>query len=89
MSETEQKESYIELFDVSRDKPIAKAPLVAISHLPRADERIFLRLPISGNWAAYTVLRIEYFLAGVPSASEGPLESPGMVRITLYVEPSK
>jgi hypothetical protein len=89
MSEPEQKQSYVELFDISKNEPIAKAPLAAIIHLPRAGERIFLPLPISGEWAAYTVVNLEYFLDGTPSASDEPLESPGMVRITLYVERSR
>ena len=63
MSEIEQKQSYVELFDISKNEPIAKAPLVEITHLPRTGERIFLRHPISGEWEGYTVMNLEYFLA--------------------------
>ena len=48
MSEIEQKQSYVELFDISKNAPIAKATLVEITHLARTGERIFLRHPISG-----------------------------------------
>jgi hypothetical protein len=89
MAETEQKQSYVELFDIAKNASVAKAPLAEIPHLPRTGERIFLRHPISGAWESYTVLNIEYFLADAPAASEGPLETPGIVRITLYVERSR
>jgi len=89
MSEPEQEQSYVELFDVSKNAPIAKAPLAGITHLPRAGERIFLRHPITGDWEAYIVMNIEYFLAGEPAGSDGSLESLGMVRITVFVERSR
>jgi len=89
MSEIEQKQSYVELFDISKNAPIAKAPLVEITHLPRTGERIFLRHPISGEWEGYTVMNLEYFLAETPAAGEGTPEALGMVRITLYVEQSR
>ena len=88
MSEFQQEQSYLELFDVSKKRPVAKAPLTAINHLPCTGERIFLPLHRPGEWEAYTVAAVEYFVGGEP-ASDGPLESPGMVRVTLYVEPSK
>jgi hypothetical protein len=95
MSELQEEQSYLELFDISKKTAVAKAPLAAISHLPRTGERIFLPLHRPGaphqrgDWEAYTVVRVEYFVGGEPSASEGPLESPGLVRVTLYVERSK
>ena len=89
MSEIEQKQSYVELFDISKNASVAKAPLAQVTHLPRTSERIFVRHPISGEWEAYTVVNIEYFLADAPAASEGPLELAGMARITLYVERSR
>ena len=89
MPEFQQEQSYLELFDISKKTAVAKAPLAAISHLPRTGERIFLPLHRPGDWEAYTVVAVEYFVGGEPSASEGPLESPGLVRVTLYVEPSK
>jgi hypothetical protein len=95
MSELQQEQNYLELFDISKNTAIAKAPLAAISHLPRMGERIFLPLHRTGaphqpgEWEAYAVVRVEYFVGGEPSAPEGPLESPGLVRVTLYVEPAK
>ncbi len=89
MAEFDQEQKYVELFDISKNTPVAKAPLAAISHLPRTGERIFLPIQRPGNWEAYTVKTVEYFLGGEPLPSEGPLESPGLVRVTLYVEPSK
>jgi len=89
MSEPEPKQNYVELVDISEDTPIAKAPLAAITHLPRTGERIFLPLHQPSDWAAYTVLRVEYFLGGTLSASDEALESPGMVKITLFVERSR
>ncbi|MBV8054096.1 MAG: hypothetical protein JO071_02515 [Deltaproteobacteria bacterium] len=88
MPELQQEQNYLELFDISKKTAIAKVPLAAISHLPRTGERIFLPLHRSGDWEAYTVMAVEYFVGGEPSASGGPLESPGMVRVTLYVERS-
>jgi hypothetical protein len=89
MSELQEEQSYLELFDISKKTAVAKAPLAAISHLPRTGERIFLPLHRPGDWEAYTVVAVEYFVGGEPSASEGPIESPGMVRVTLYVERAK
>jgi hypothetical protein len=89
MSEFQEEQSYLELFDISKKTAVAKAPLAAISHLPRTGERIFLPLHRPGDWEAYTVVAVEYFVGGEPSASEGPIESPGMVRVTLYVERAK
>ncbi len=86
MPELQPEQKYVEMFDVSKKTTVAKAPLAAISHLPRTGERIFLPLHRPGDWKAYTVLAVEYFLAGEPLAIEEPLESPGMVRVTLYVE---
>lgn len=89
MPELQQQQNFLELFDVTKKATVAKAPLAAISHLPRTGERIFLPLHRPGDWEAYTVVGVEYFVGGEPSASEGPLESPGLVRVTLYVERSK
>ena len=89
MSELQQEQNYLELFDISKKTAVAKAPLATISHLPRTGERIFLPLHRPGDWEAYTVVAVEYFVGGEPLGSEKPLESPGLVRVTLYVEPSK
>ena len=88
MSEAQQNQSYVELFDISKKASVAKAPLAAIPHLPRKGERIFLPLHQPGDWEAYTVVAVEYFLGGKRSASEGPHESSGTDRVTLYVERS-
>ena len=50
MSESEHKQSYVELFDISKHEPIATAPLDKVSHLPRTGERIFLPLHQPGDW---------------------------------------
>jgi hypothetical protein len=89
MPELQQEQNYIEMFDITTNKSVARAPLAAISHLPRTGERIFLPLHRPGDWEAFTVVTVEYFVGGEPLTSEGPLESPGLVRITLYVKPSK
>jgi hypothetical protein len=95
MPELQQEQNYIEMFDITTNKSVARAPLAAISHLPRTGERIFLPLlrpgapHQAGEWEAYTVVRVEYFVGGEPLTGEGPLESPVLVRVTLYVESSK
>jgi len=87
MSESDQEQNYVELFDISKKSPVATAPLATISHLPRVGERIFLPLNQPGDWEAYKVVAVEYFLAGKPT-SDRPLEASGMVRVSLYVERS-
>jgi hypothetical protein len=88
MSESQQNQSYVELFDVSKKVSVATAPLTAIYHLPRQGERIFLPLHQPADWEAYTVVAVEYFLGGKEPASAGPHKASGMDRITLYVERS-
>ena len=88
MSESQQNPSYVELFDISKKQSVAKAPLAGIPHLPRKGERIFLPLHQPGDWEAYTVVAIEYFLGGKQPAGAGPHEASGTDRVTLYVERS-
>jgi hypothetical protein len=88
MSEPQQNQSYLELFDISKKQSVAKAPLAAIHHLPRTGERIFIPLHQPGDWEAYTVVAVEYFLGGTQPASPRPHEASGMDRVTLYVERS-
>ena len=88
MSESQQNPSYVELFDISKKQSVAKAPLAGIPHLPRKGERIFLPLRQPGDWEAYTVLAIEYFLGGKQPAGQGSFEGSGTDRVTLYVERS-
>jgi len=88
MSESHQDQRNVELFDISKKVTVAKAPLASIPHLPRTGERIFLPLHQPGDWEAYTVVAVEYFIAGKASASEGSLEGSGTDRMTLYVERS-
>jgi hypothetical protein len=88
MSESQQNPSYVELFDISKKQSVAKAPLAGIPHLPRKGERIFLPLHQPGDWEAYTVLAIEYFLGGKQPAGQGSFEGSGTDRVTLYVERS-
>jgi hypothetical protein len=83
--EKEQKKNYFELFDVSKKSVIATLPLDQIKHMPRTGERIFLPLHEPEDWVAFKIVDIEYFLR----TKEGPLEVPGMLRVTVYVEESK
>ena len=85
MPDNDQDQSYLELFDVSQDAPVGRVPLANISHMPRTGERIFLPLHQDRNWTAYKVVAVEYFLA----TSQAPGDAPGLVRVTLYAEPSK
>jgi len=74
--------TYLELFDVSKETQVGKAPLASIRFMPRVGERVFLPLDEPKHWNSYTVVAVEYFLGG-RSPSEG------MDRVTLYVEESK
>ena len=85
MPEQEQKTNLFELFDVSKKSVIATVPLDQIKHMPRTGERIFLPLHQPGDWVPFKIVDIEYFLR----TKEGPLEAPGMLRVTVYVEESK
>jgi hypothetical protein len=81
----EQKKNYLELFDVSKKTAVGTVPLDQIKHMPRAGERIFLPIARPDGWTAYKVIEIEYFLG----TNEAPIDEPGMLRVTVYVEPSK
>jgi hypothetical protein len=85
VSEQEQKKNYLELVDVSKNSVAGTAPLDQIKHMPRIGERIFLPVDPPGGWTAYRIVDIEYFLG----TNEGPLDEPGMLRVTVYVEPAK
>jgi hypothetical protein len=85
MPDTDQNQSYLELFDVTKNAPVGQIPLANISHMPRTGERIFLPLQQQGNWTAYTVVAVEYFL----TTSHVSRDAAGLVRVTLYAEPSK
>jgi hypothetical protein len=85
MSDTGQDENYLELFDVSKNAAVDRVPLANISPMPRTGERIFLPLQQPRNWIAYTVVAVECFLA---TRHVSPVAS-GLVRITLYAEPSQ
>jgi hypothetical protein len=89
MPDAEEKQSYLELFDISKKEQVARAPLASIKHIPRTGERVFLPLHRPGDWEAFRVVAVEYFLGGEPSVSRGSLDELGLVRITLYVEQSK
>jgi hypothetical protein len=85
MPEPEQKKNCLELFDVSENSVVGTVPLDQIRHMPRVGERIFLPVDQSDGWTAYKIVDIEYFL----NTNEGPLDEPGMLRVTVYVERSK
>jgi hypothetical protein len=81
----EQKTNYLELFDVSTKSAVGTVSLDQIKHMPRVGERIFLPVSRPDGWTAYKILEIEYFLR----TNEAPIDEPGMLRVTVYVEPSK
>ena len=85
MPEPGQKSNCLELFDVSKKVVIDTIPLDKIKHMPRAGERIFLPLHQPGDWAAFKIVDIEYFL----STNQRPLDEPGTLRVTVYVEEAK
>jgi hypothetical protein len=85
MPEAEQKKNYLELFDVSKNSVVGTAPLDEVKHMPRLGERIFHPVNRPDAWTAYKIVDIEYFL----STNESPIDEPGMLRVTVYVEPSK
>jgi hypothetical protein len=85
MPEPEQKSNCLELFDLSKKLVIATIPLDKIKHMPRTGERIFLPLHQPGDWVAFKIVDIEYFL----STTQRSLEEPGVLRVTVYVEESK
>ena len=87
MSAPRENQRYVELFDISKNAAVARAPLSAIPHLPRKDERIFLPLHQPGDWVAYTVVAVEYFVGGEPVDGE-LFQGSGTDRVTLFVQQS-
>jgi hypothetical protein len=83
--DSEQKKNYLELLDVSGKSVVGTVPLDQVKHMPRIGERVFLPIDRPNGWTAYRIVDIEYFLA----TNEGPLDEPGMLRVTVYVERSK
>jgi hypothetical protein len=82
MPEREQKNDYLELFDVSDNSVIGTVPINKVKLVPRIGERIFLPLHHPGDWAEFKIVDIEYFL----STSESQFGEPGTIRVTLYAE---
>jgi len=82
MPEQEQNKDYLELFDVSDNSAIGTVPLDKVKHLPRIGERVFLPLQQPGDWVAFKIVDIEYFL----STSQSQFGEPGTVRVTLFAE---
>jgi len=82
MPEREQKRDYLELFDVSENSVIGTVPIDKVKHMPRIGERVFLPVHQPGDWVAFKILDIEYFL----STSESQFGEPGTVRVTLFAE---
>ena len=87
MPTNEENESILELFDISKNAQVGKVPLALIKFIPRIGESIFLPAH-PGKWQRYTVVNVEYFVGYDPSSGK-PSVTPGMERITLYVEESK
>jgi hypothetical protein len=86
MSASRESQRYVELFDISKNEAVAKAPLSAIPHLPRKDERIFLPLHQPGEWAAYG--RSGGVLRGGERVGGELFQGSGTDRVTLFVEQS-
>lgn len=86
---TDENDSYLELFDVAKKAQLGKRLLSQIRFIPRIGERIFFPVHGSGDWIAYTVVSVEYFLRYNPSTEQPPSSNEGMGRITLYLEESK
>ena len=82
MPEQEQKKDYLELIDISDNSVIGTVPLDTVKHMPRIGESVFLPLHQPGDWVAFKIVNIEYFL----STSESQFGDPGTVRVTLYAE---
>jgi hypothetical protein len=80
-----EKKNYLELVDVSEKSVVGSVSLDQIKHMPRAGERIFLPVNRPDRWTAYKIVDIEYFV----STNEGPIDEPGTLRVTLYVERAK
>jgi hypothetical protein len=90
MTDENDNEGFVELFDLTKKQTVAKTPLQEIRFMPRAGERIFLPVDGPDRWESFTVVTVEYFL-GYDQATNEPARSliRGMGRVTLYVEPSK
>ena len=90
MTTEKETESYLELYDVSKEEIVAKTSLAKVRFIPRSGERIFIAVQGPGDWMSYTVLDVHYFL-GLDSHTGKPSRSgsEGIGRITLYVEASK
>ena len=87
MSELKENEGFIELYDVTKNRSLAKAPIAKVRFIPRVGERIFVSIGGPGDWSSFTVVQVEYFL-GYSSEPQSVVDE-GMNRISLYVEPSK
>ena len=89
MPTPEEHENYLEMFDVSTRTQVARTPLASVRFIPRIGERIFLSLHGPGNWKAFTVVNVEYFLGYDPSTGQTAASSGTVSRVSLYVEESK
>ena len=82
MPEPKEKKDYLELFDVLENSVIGTVPIDRVKLVPRIGERVFLPLHQPGDWAAFKIVDIEYFL----STSQSQFGDPGTIRVTLYAE---
>ncbi len=90
MATEAQSDNCLELFDVAKKAQVGKVPLALIRFIPRTGERIFFPSSGPGNWVAYTVVAVEYFL-GYDLATGQPATpaTGGTGRVTLYVAEAK
>lgn len=90
MASQDNNAGFLELYDLTTKKAVARAPLAEIRFIPRPGERIFLSVGQPGEWHSYTVVNVEYFL-GYDESTNEPSGSllRSMGRVTLYAEPAK
>jgi hypothetical protein len=80
----EEEESYLELYDLVREKKVAKTSLAEIKFVLRTGERIIIPLQGPRDWDSHTVVAVEYFLGYDPSTGEPSRSvSKSIGRITL------
>lgn len=90
MATEADSDNCLEVFDVATKTQVARIPLALIRFIPRTGERIFFPSSGVGNWAAYTVEAVEYFIGyDLATGQPAPPATGGTGRVTLYVAESK